>query len=1584
MDLTKLGTNTWTEPGVNPDYNEPLKGFRNDASNVNQLTSSVGDLLHLSRTRTSTRQFVQSNSPSSIPEKKAKKMANSTSDSKLPQAIPRRTRDLNAENPVSRGEVIDLESELQERVKTVMLLEEYVTNALHSGQVYQPNKDRYILLKSKLQNELQPGDTGEGDGPWLDRLAKCESLLEICDDISARLASMVSVHSCEMGNVLRAVRSTYRQSVSEMKASWRLLFDRFSEVNRDLYDRTEEVQDLTEQLREKEKIVREEGEAQMDDMKKYYDQQHAADMDDLRKSEFQIEQMSETLKNLNGIFKTMQNDVDVSRASDALSKCKKLEKDVEELNEKCAAVGYLKKQLADEVAKSASLYKDLELQKAQNEALRAQLARRDESVSELMEKEALRTAEIDKLERMAALRNEADEALELAEPPTSVLCIKCKKSLDDLSNLRSAILGVGRGDERVQCQNYRVLLPNLRGKRPHRTVDWVRYCMRAMLACKMREASSLLPIYADVSRFPEFVYAWFEPDSDKFMNSREPQVLQNQADEDRWGFYYGVKLLTADDPEAKLIWALLDETHGEDGLTFVCYCMSVALSIGGVELWRQFGDTLDYNSTSMGKFMGTGSYSVDRVVWLDLKSAKEAVRHILVRALKPQIQEILESIDALKEVPKFDEPRVDDEGSVSASSASEEIAESSSAQETSVAGSTPVDVDAAGQEPTHVNFFIWLRLLLLCFQEEQSHRSAAIRLMFDTSSIGALTPQVQNPTAAVSSGQATNEDGPDGGNHAEFPQFQAIMRTLHGEISSTEIASLYAQCYAEGRRRVTAAVFMRVAERRGFFSRAMQFSPLPVLSGQADFNKEGSLDQAEQVVREALTIRTQLGASIHRRVVQFTPALNKMAATLPERWRCLILNAMQAVEDAVTDSFEVSNKKKRRRSIVDNIVKESGAFNNLGIDGLQPYVMYRRLMTLALAAKTFGDNPLIPTELLPRTRLDSKSGAYVKMNQIKLPRVEVLLDGLESAVLNNRKASKTLFDVVRMCVASRSIQRSYRNFITTDIFMPCSLRVCMRPGYLSGKGDLKSRRVYLEPWVASAMISEAYRFKVLHDQKAAGTGLPPLPLTEATVASQIQFWGNVELAERAIQDLCLAVRTYQHALPRLRLFSLFIGDNSSELDPLLFNVMNTELAVDRYLDLVVALHGAGMGEIEDEGETQEPAEEGIHEGILQELFPSSGEDLTLKNDKRDPWTVSTARVSGAVARWSRHQGGVSALAVEEAIKKLTEDDEGKVDADEALWLLMTAWARGMSTLEKMCKVTILRDVKLANPDEKLALERAQTPIAVEAVTATSRRNLPNRQPVDIHFLNDLLSRARATGEEQHPNAITEKNGLILASQYIRVLRAGTDDIVMTGDQDSKRKRRKEPKPPIESLLRQAVLWNSHMVDVLEEEGESERDQVVNTGIPRRLLIDIVSGTSPGTLLFLIKRAWTIQKELYDKLLKEVEAELEQTPNTSVKDTQEIVETSKALLAKTESAFDALEKFARQRVASNASGNKYKSQETHRKDPLAREQLMDAWNKLQLLISSISDISYATKRAEYPRDLWRGGKKIHMDKSPAYR
>lgn len=234
-----------------------------------------------------------------------------------------------------------------------------------------------------------------------------------------------------------------------------------------------------------------------------------------------------------------------------------------------------------------------------------------------MEKESLKNAEIEKLKQIITLSTQEEEKVTFKDPATSVLCVKCKKGLDDLENIRAAVLGDGGGSQlndnglphKLACENYRILLPNLKGRKPFRPMGWQRMCMRSILFTKMREDVNLLSIKGEIAPMPQFCYSWFDRDVMSLRGVRLSKTLV-LSDEDRWGLYYGVKSLTREkDPEALLFWTLLDEANGEDGLQFICFCLSVALSVGGIELWTQLGDVVSNcaNITMANKIAGISS-----------------------------------------------------------------------------------------------------------------------------------------------------------------------------------------------------------------------------------------------------------------------------------------------------------------------------------------------------------------------------------------------------------------------------------------------------------------------------------------------------------------------------------------------------------------------------------------------------------------------------------------------------------------------------------------------------------------------------------------------------------------------------------------------------------------------------------------------------------------------------------------------------------------------------------------------------------------------------------------------------------------
>jgi len=64
---------------------------------------------------------------------------------------------------------------------------------------------------------------------------------------------------------------------------------------------------------------------------------------------------------------------------------------------------------------------------------------------------------------------------------------------------------------------------------------------------------------------------------------------------------------------------------------------------------------------------------------------------------------------------------------------------------------------------------------------------------------------------------------------------------------------------------------------------------------------------------------------------------------------------------AKADTLKASER--RRNGSAASSTFASAIANNLYLDGVQPFVQYRRLLSLALMVRSLTDNPLLPTEL---------------------------------------------------------------------------------------------------------------------------------------------------------------------------------------------------------------------------------------------------------------------------------------------------------------------------------------------------------------------------------------------------------------------------------------------------------------------------------------------------------------------------------------------------------------------------------------------------------------------------------------------
>ena len=676
-----------------------------------------------------------------------------------------------------------------------------------------------------------------------------------------------------------------------------------------------------------------------------------------REAKAHVDRMGDTLRTLNGIFKTMQADGKAMTEVDLKDRCRSLEQELASRKEEMQELRRLKEKHLETEAEMEQVKLELQKTKLQAVKVKEEMERRQSLVKELMDNEAKRLTEIETLKagtdrvgggdeddeegeegenndpraKKGSTNNERkrshnraggdpngkpggskgsskqggqsgrpdsdDDEEEEQEVGSSVLCIKCRKALDDLSNIADALEKERqlKGQTRLQCHGYRLLLPNLKGYRPPRTVAWVRTVMRAILRAKIWD-DSVLRYKQDLRvRFPEFAYAWFEPPRNVMAaaNANVRSRLVAQADDDRWGLYYGVKSLARESAEAAIFWHVLNESNGEDYLTFLVYCLSIVEGTAGPMLRNQWGvsatctdlHTLkslieeaehlsargESDGTESGLEAGTPRVGerVDArqtepmasgrdVVWLRTSDAVETVGHLLFKALEDQKRKVLDATKA-------------------------------------------ISVSCEGRLPNHepsstcVDLFLFLRILLHSFKEEQVNRRAAVRLMFETAATGVLTDGTPiygdgrvDQSALAAAETVYNSLLNESKAVVDLPQFMVIARTLWPEVTTSDAVALFRDAHEETNGEVDYQAFLKLADRWQFFSNALQ---LPVhMPSRADLGE--GLDA---------TTRSNLGALVHRHYSLMKPALGAVKKTMPESAVKQLVKCQRAVERELKD-----------------------------------------------------------------------------------------------------------------------------------------------------------------------------------------------------------------------------------------------------------------------------------------------------------------------------------------------------------------------------------------------------------------------------------------------------------------------------------------------------------------------------------------------------------------------------------------------------------------------------------------------------------------------------------------------------------
>jgi hypothetical protein len=141
-------------------------------------------------------------------------------------------------------------------------------------------------------------------------------------------------------------------------------------------------------------------------------------------------------------------------------------------------------------------------------------------------------------------------------------------------------------------------------------------------------------------------------------------------------------------------------------------------------------------------------------------------------------------------------------------------------------------------------------------------------------------------------------------------------------------------------------------------------------------------------------LRSQLGVLIHRKVAAIMPDLELLLKRVPDRWRGVLRDSRDGVLMALNEAFE-----KMRRVRMEGREEQgntSKAGPNHYIDGIQPFVQYRRLLTTMLLVKALSENPLLPSELFL-----GQTGTLLPNFNFALRHAEDVLGALEKGLVTS-------------------------------------------------------------------------------------------------------------------------------------------------------------------------------------------------------------------------------------------------------------------------------------------------------------------------------------------------------------------------------------------------------------------------------------------------------------------------------------------------------------------------------------------------------------------------------------------------------
>jgi len=608
-------------------------------------------------------------------------------------------------------------------------------------------------------------------------------------------------------------------------------------------------------------------------------------------------------------------------------------------------------------------------------------------------------------------------------------------------------------------------------------------CMRAIVFANQRANAIASRLGTKKMRMPEFVYAWFHPRPQDVMKGNQDEVMA-QADEHRWGFYYGVKKLAKNLHEARLFYSLLNETFGEDDNTFFMYVVQMVRSSSADDIEDDWGAEVsyadDYTALMETEERNGGFMEISEVVWITLENAMYVVERVMAKSMEKDRDKL-----------------------------HEKLVKNSHDAETRIEWYNPKeDDDVKCLDASYLMY-----VLMVEYRNEQASRTASLKVMFQTASLGAAEEATTGKT------RKTNKKTVD------LQQFMLLLRSLNANTTIETAVTIYRDAFEYGRPGVDVDSFLYAAELNQFFTTCQRLPSFYGALNSKTFNADEKLE---------------LRFILSRHIKMFAGFVNESYRVLSPKQA----SRLQGMQNTLDDDM-------------------AGLYDGGNPDPLRLLYGFRRLLDFLMAIRC--------------QRLENLGEPKIQRTSHLLSNIDTELTAMQQILNMGglqMKETTSLTKKLKMLMMKLSATRIQRNWKQRLLKhpLPLSMRRLMSLEYAGGRDplvDTSTKRRAKRPvkWVLAVLrllFAEKYDDISFNEKGGASSH----SLLRWIYNFFLHKFGSFHLAELHLHDFFTGIQAYAATQPSCQMFQAFVTKGKKNNEP----EFGEPEALHFYLQVISALN----------------------------------------------------------------------------------------------------------------------------------------------------------------------------------------------------------------------------------------------------------------------------------------------------------------------------------------------------------------------------------------------------------------------------